>query len=105
MDAKLTTVPGPPGPPGLQMNRTPTALGSAWLSIRGRILGGLLLVLPVLITFWVVCLGFLATFLLVIPAFSGQGQPATNGEQAIRKASDLLRSHRVFSEEAHGHRI
>jgi uncharacterized protein (TIGR02246 family) len=34
-----------------------------------------------------ICLGFLATILLVIPAFSGQGQPATNGEQAIRKAS------------------
>jgi len=54
VDAKLTTVPGPPGPPGLQTNRTPTALGSAWLSIRGRVLGGLLLVLPVLLTFWVV---------------------------------------------------
>ena len=54
MDAKLASVPGPPGPPGLQTNATPTALGSAWLSIRGRILGGLLLVLPILITFWVV---------------------------------------------------
>ena len=32
-------------------------------------------------------LGFLATILLVIPAFSGQGQPATNGEQALRKAA------------------
>jgi hypothetical protein len=53
VDAKLTTVPGPPGPPGLQPNATPAALRSAWLSIRGRILGGLLLVLPVLITFWV----------------------------------------------------
>jgi uncharacterized membrane protein len=29
-------------------------LGSAWLSIRGRMFSGLLLVLPVLITFWVV---------------------------------------------------
>jgi uncharacterized protein (TIGR02246 family) len=34
-----------------------------------------------------ICLGFLATTLLVIPAFSGQGQPATNSEQAIRKAA------------------
>ena len=54
MDAKPTTVPGPPGPPGLQTNATPTALRSAWHSIRGRILGGLMLVLPVLITFWLV---------------------------------------------------
>jgi uncharacterized membrane protein len=38
VDAKLTTVPGPPGPPGLQTNATPTALRSAWFSIRGRIL-------------------------------------------------------------------
>jgi uncharacterized membrane protein len=51
VDSKLTPV---PGPPGLQTNATPTALGSAWLSIRARILGGLLLVLPVLIAFWVV---------------------------------------------------
>jgi uncharacterized protein (TIGR02246 family) len=36
---------------------------------------------------YLICLGFLATILLVIPAFSGQGQPATNGEQAIRKAA------------------
>ena len=54
MDAKPTTVPGPPGPPGLQTNATPTALRSAWHSILGRILGGLMLVLPVLITFWLV---------------------------------------------------
>src|SRR5262245_29310148 len=32
-------------------------------------------------------LGFLVTILLVIPAFSGEEQPATNGEQAIRKAT------------------
>jgi uncharacterized membrane protein len=54
VDAKPTTVPGPPGPPALQTNATSTALRSAWLGIRSRILGGLLLVLPVLITFWVV---------------------------------------------------
>jgi uncharacterized membrane protein len=54
MDAKLTTIPGPPGPPGPPTSPTPSALRSAWLSIRGRILGGLLLVLPVLITLWVV---------------------------------------------------
>src|SRR5262245_5195585 len=60
VDAKPTTVPVPPGPPGLQTNATPTALRSAWHSIRGRILGGLLLVLPVLITFWVVYWLYLA---------------------------------------------
>jgi uncharacterized protein (TIGR02246 family) len=32
-------------------------------------------------------LGLLATLLLVLPAFSGQGQPPTNDEQAVRKAS------------------
>jgi uncharacterized membrane protein len=54
VDAKPTIIPGLPGPPGPQTNVAPTALRSAWLSIRGRILGGLLLVLPVLVTFWVV---------------------------------------------------
>ena len=34
-----------------------------------------------------ICLGLLATILLFIPAFSGQGQPGTNAEQAVRKAS------------------
>jgi uncharacterized protein (TIGR02246 family) len=38
----------------------------------------------------VICLGLLATIMLVIPAFSGQGQPATNGEPAIRKAAGGL---------------
>jgi uncharacterized protein (TIGR02246 family) len=37
-----------------------------------------------------ICLGFLATILLVIPAFSGQGQPATNGEQTIRKSASVF---------------
>jgi uncharacterized membrane protein len=54
VDAKPTTVTGPPGRPGLQTNATPTALRIAWLSIRGRILGGLLLVLPLVIALWVV---------------------------------------------------
>jgi uncharacterized membrane protein len=54
VDVKPTTVPGSPGPLGLQTNATPTALGRAWHSIRGRILGGLMRVLPVLITLWLV---------------------------------------------------
>ena len=32
----------------------PTALRKSWNSIRGRVLGGLMLVLPILITFWVI---------------------------------------------------
>jgi uncharacterized protein (TIGR02246 family) len=36
---------------------------------------------------YLICLGCLATILLVIPAFSGQGQPAANGEHAIRNAA------------------
>jgi uncharacterized protein (TIGR02246 family) len=34
-----------------------------------------------------ICLGFLAPTLLLIPAFSGQEQPAKSGEQTIRKAT------------------
>jgi uncharacterized protein (TIGR02246 family) len=33
-----------------------------------------------------ICVGLLATSLLVLPAFSGQGQAPENGEQAVRKA-------------------
>jgi len=36
---------------------------------------------------YLICFGFLVTILLVMPALSGQGQPATNGEQALRKAA------------------
>jgi uncharacterized membrane protein len=44
----------PPSSPGPQADAAPPVLRRAWHGIRGRILGGLLLVLPVLITFWVV---------------------------------------------------
>jgi uncharacterized membrane protein len=37
-----------------QANADPSMLRSAWHSIRGRILGGLMLVLPILITLWVI---------------------------------------------------
>jgi uncharacterized membrane protein len=40
----------PPGVPVSQGNPSPAALRRVWLSIRGRILGGLLLVLPILVT-------------------------------------------------------
>jgi uncharacterized membrane protein len=44
----------PPGIPGPQADAALPVLRRAWHAIRGRIFGGLLLVLPVLITFWVV---------------------------------------------------
>ncbi|HMF14263.1 MAG TPA: DUF502 domain-containing protein [Gemmataceae bacterium] len=39
---------------GLQAHSAPSMFRKTWLSIRGRILGGLMLVLPVLITLWVI---------------------------------------------------
>jgi uncharacterized membrane protein len=48
MDVKPAAVPGPAGTP------TSGALRRGWHSIRGRILGGLLFVAPVLITVWVI---------------------------------------------------
>jgi uncharacterized membrane protein len=44
----------PPSIPGPQADAAAPVLRRAWHGIRDRILGGLLLVLPVLITFWVV---------------------------------------------------
>ena len=44
----------PPGNPGPQADAAPAVLRRVWHGIRGRILSGLLLVLPILITFWVV---------------------------------------------------
>ena len=44
----------PPRNPGPQADAAPAVLRRIWHSIRDRILGGLLLVLPILITFWVV---------------------------------------------------
>jgi uncharacterized membrane protein len=54
MDAKPTGIAGPSGQPHLQADSSPSVLRRAWHSIRGRILGGLMLVLPILITVWVV---------------------------------------------------
>src|SRR5215467_13524976 len=54
MDTKPTTVPGSPDVPDRHAASAPTALLRAWHGIRGRILGGLVLVLPILITFWVI---------------------------------------------------
>jgi uncharacterized membrane protein len=47
MDTRPTAVTGP------QADSAPAARGRAWHGIRARLLGGLLLVLPILITLWV----------------------------------------------------
>src|SRR5215813_6721143 len=44
----------PPGLPGLQADPAQAGLRSIWHIVRGRVLGGLMLVLPILITFWVI---------------------------------------------------
>jgi uncharacterized membrane protein len=54
MDPKPTAVPVPPGIPDPQASSNKPVLRRAWHNIRGRILGGLLLVLPVAITLWVI---------------------------------------------------
>src|SRR5262249_52792648 len=52
MATEPTAVPGPPGLPDHQAHPAPSVLRTAWHSVRGRVLGGLLLVLPVVITLW-----------------------------------------------------
>jgi uncharacterized membrane protein len=54
MDTKASFVPGPSGNPAPQTGSALEALRRAWHSIRARILGGLVLVLPIVITLWVV---------------------------------------------------
>src|SRR5262245_8764445 len=54
MDSAPTAVPGSPGIPDPQADSTPGPFRRTWHGIRGRILGCLLLVLPILITFWVI---------------------------------------------------
>src|SRR5262249_15175445 len=54
MDTKPTTVPGPSGVPDPQAASSPGVFRRGWRSFQGRILGGLMLVLPILITLWVI---------------------------------------------------
>src|SRR5262245_20233121 len=54
MDSAPTAVPGSPGIPDPQADSAPGPFRRTWHGIRGRILGGLLLVLPILITLWVI---------------------------------------------------
>ena len=54
MDTTPPTVPGPPGILDPQADLPRGVFREAWHSIRGRILGGLLLVLPIAITLWVI---------------------------------------------------
>jgi uncharacterized membrane protein len=44
----------PPGIPDPPADSAPAGLRTAWHNIRGRILGGLVFVLPILITLWVI---------------------------------------------------
>jgi hypothetical protein len=53
VSTRPSAVPVPPGAADPQTSPAPK-FGSAWRGVRRRILGGLLFVLPVLITFWVV---------------------------------------------------
>jgi uncharacterized membrane protein len=54
MAIQPTTAPEPPALPGPGADEAPTGLRRVWHGVRVRILGGLLLVLPILITFWVI---------------------------------------------------
>jgi uncharacterized membrane protein len=54
MDIKQTVGAVPPRLPDSRAGSVPTALRKSWLSFRGRVLGGLMLVMPILITFWVI---------------------------------------------------
>ena len=54
MDAKQTAGPGQPGGPDLRVDSAPEPAPRGRRSIRERILGGLLLAMPLLITLWVV---------------------------------------------------
>lgn len=50
MDVKPNSAPGPAGEPELSL----ATIDKVWRNICDRVLGGLILVLPVLITFWVI---------------------------------------------------
>src|SRR5262249_19205640 len=53
MDTKPIMVPAA-GPPDPQESSPPSAPPGVWHGVRARLLGGLLLVLPILITFWII---------------------------------------------------
>jgi uncharacterized membrane protein len=54
MYSKPNAVPAPAGTPNSQADPAPAGLRRVWHSVRGRILGGLLLALPILITLWII---------------------------------------------------
>lgn len=54
MDIKPSAVPDRLGEPDLPAGAAPSGFRSVWHSIRDRILGGLIFVLPILVTIWVV---------------------------------------------------
>ena len=54
MDTRPTVPPVPPDTPDPQVDSAPALGRRIWHGIRARVLGGLLLVLPILITLWVI---------------------------------------------------
>jgi uncharacterized membrane protein len=54
MDIKPNPAPGPPGAPDLQASSVLAAPSRVWRDIGDQILSGTILVLPLLITFWVI---------------------------------------------------
>jgi hypothetical protein len=54
METEPSAVPPRPGTLDPQTDSAPVGLRRAWHGVQGRILGGLLLVLPILITLWVI---------------------------------------------------
>ena len=54
MNNKPTAAPSPANIPDSQTDSVPAGLRRVWYGIRGRILGGLLLALPILITLWII---------------------------------------------------
>jgi uncharacterized membrane protein len=54
MDAKPNAHPAPPGARDLQAHPTLPTFTRVWRNVCERIIGGLILVLPILITFWII---------------------------------------------------
>jgi uncharacterized membrane protein len=54
MNDKPTAAPSPASIPDSRTDSAPAGLRSVWHGIRGRIFGGLLLALPILITLWII---------------------------------------------------
>jgi uncharacterized membrane protein len=58
INTQSKTVPGPPEIPSPQADSSASLLRKAWLSIRGRILAGLVTLVPLAVTIWVFSWGY-----------------------------------------------